>query len=383
VGRHGAGEDAALSLLRILKAFCLAPPQAQHTVLADFFVPDVGECSPELEMCLEVAQMCLECCEWAKPFDLAQLRRIILVYKCNAHSYNHRGVGGAAIFPVGSKTNHSCNSNVFYSSTFDPPRGCWIARRDIQRGEELFLSYVTTSQPAPLRGRLLREQYLFQCSCELCAFAIDVYRGLPCPACLPRQEADSESIRCLSPEAETAAGGFVFKDMQPGVKKPWECDRCGSCFTEHQLGLSWRWEERLQQEVQMLDGGSGPDRDRVLLQHHARCRQILGPMHWCTKRVQYLLCLHIVSERFVTRQGLDQLGLHIEELWHWLERGAKYCAPAAYLEVILRRASELFFRFGRPATARDLAKRCWVETAASCGKESSEMSTLQAILEDW
>lgn len=216
----------------------------------------------------------------------------------------------------------------------------------------------------------------------MCTSAVDFYRGLPCPLCLPRLPETIETplgpLRLLSSEAEGAKDGFVFKNMKTSS---WQCDRCNKKFQDSDLGIAMEWEERLQQEVQMLEGGGGVDRERSLLQHLAHSLQVLGSQHWCSKRIQFLLCQYYAGEKYTTRYSLEQLESLIEALWKWLERGEEYFSPAAYLEVVLRRASEIFFKFGRVSLAQQYAERCYGETEASCGAKSEELCKLQALLQ--
>jgi len=67
-------EESALSILRFLKGFCLSPAAVRKEALETFFVPT--DCSKELDMCLEVADLCVKSCGWASDCTVEQLRKV-------------------------------------------------------------------------------------------------------------------------------------------------------------------------------------------------------------------------------------------------------------------------------------------------------------------
>lgn len=102
---------------------------------------------------------------------------------------NRNQVAGVAVVPSVALLNHSCIPNI--SIDFDRNQspagadcilcasgnevgsdkaGTWAratAKRDIQEGEELTISYVDRSESVAVRQRILR-QFCFQCSCPKC-----------------------------------------------------------------------------------------------------------------------------------------------------------------------------------------------------------------------
>jgi SET domain len=75
----------------------------------------------------------------------------------------------AAIFGLTSRINHSCdpNAEVACQGYMD----CHVdivARRDLEEGEELVISYLHKIQRRNRRQRLLHAKYLFWCKCHLC-----------------------------------------------------------------------------------------------------------------------------------------------------------------------------------------------------------------------
>jgi hypothetical protein len=73
---------------------------------------------------------------------------------------------GAAAYHELSMFNHSCLPNCvlsFVGSTIYIKTIC-----DIEKGEELTISYIDVSEPRAMRRKTLRERYFFTCTCPLC-----------------------------------------------------------------------------------------------------------------------------------------------------------------------------------------------------------------------
>ena len=75
---------------------------------------------------------------------------------------------GAAVFPLVSGINHSCDPNCEVAYVED--NGVMIvARRDVAAGEELTISYVDPEMDDEDRREELEETYGFECACPKCA----------------------------------------------------------------------------------------------------------------------------------------------------------------------------------------------------------------------
>ena len=75
---------------------------------------------------------------------------------------------GTGLFPVANCMNHSCAPNIA-SVTRAPDYSLeLVATRPIEKGEEMFISYIDEMLPREERRRLLKESYLFDCECEKC-----------------------------------------------------------------------------------------------------------------------------------------------------------------------------------------------------------------------
>ena len=85
---------------------------------------------------------------------------------------------GAAVFPLASSLNHSCDPNCEVAYV-DDARVLVVARRTLKPGEELTIAYVDVDADVGERRDELREVYGFECVCERCSreAAMDVARG--------------------------------------------------------------------------------------------------------------------------------------------------------------------------------------------------------------
>ncbi|KAI5359844.1 putative SET domain, tetratricopeptide-like helical domain superfamily [Septoria linicola] len=75
-------------------------------------------------------------------------------------------IGG--IFPLVSRINHSCLPNAQHAWSEKLKSMLVHAVRDIKNGEELTLSYLNAG-PSTTRQHILKENFRFQCTCELCS----------------------------------------------------------------------------------------------------------------------------------------------------------------------------------------------------------------------
>lgn len=87
-------------------------------------------------------------------------------------------VSALAIFPLLSKINHSCLPNVeVQHGLFKECIVDLVAKRNIEKGEELTVSYInlgldgTEIRTTAYRRKLLHSRYLFWCDCLLCSSA--------------------------------------------------------------------------------------------------------------------------------------------------------------------------------------------------------------------
>ena len=72
-----------------------------------------------------------------------------------------------------SKMNHECAPSGKVVCSFTDSTIDIVATREIQRGEELTLSYVDPKLDKAQRRRMLRDCYGFECKCKECTRCMD------------------------------------------------------------------------------------------------------------------------------------------------------------------------------------------------------------------
>ncbi|KAI0540839.1 hypothetical protein GGR58DRAFT_511335 [Xylaria digitata] len=79
---------------------------------------------------------------------------------------------GIGFDPLISSANHSCDPNV--SLAFNQPRHEIRALKKINAGEEIFVTYIDTTNPFGVRQAELKENYFFTCQCAKCKKGADL-----------------------------------------------------------------------------------------------------------------------------------------------------------------------------------------------------------------
>ncbi|XP_012944230.1 uncharacterized protein LOC101858898 [Aplysia californica] len=102
----------------------------------------------------------------------------------------------AALCPLHACSNHSClnNAEVCDLDINGRPGVQMIARRDIKKGEEIFITYIDTSMPKTLRKAWLFKSFNFWCQCKRCQFEGDT--PSECTHCLKKAPEDKKFAAC-------------------------------------------------------------------------------------------------------------------------------------------------------------------------------------------
>lgn len=95
-------------------------------------------------------------------FTLDEIMILCAKYMCNAFQFQDKPV----ILFTGTILNHSCLPNVIFGEKNN--QMCFMAIRDIQKGEEICDSYIDITMSTKQRKKELKEQYGFDCQCERC-----------------------------------------------------------------------------------------------------------------------------------------------------------------------------------------------------------------------
>jgi hypothetical protein len=75
---------------------------------------------------------------------------------------------GSAVYSASSLANHSCDPNADAAWPLGNARLRLTARRDVQAGEQVTISYIDASLEVEERRALLKHSYGFDCSCARC-----------------------------------------------------------------------------------------------------------------------------------------------------------------------------------------------------------------------
>lgn len=112
---------------------------------------------------------------------------------------------GVYYHPYAALINHSCDYNSVVG--FDGEELFIKAIRPIRKDEQIFISYIDTSEPFDARQSQLKERYYFKCRCSKCkqeARTINSSRSTGLPA---RTEAGQDAYNLMK-NAETAPHPF-------------------------------------------------------------------------------------------------------------------------------------------------------------------------------
>ena len=87
---------------------------------------------------------------------------------CNSFTITNSELNslGTGIYKTASMINHSCDPNCI--ALFNGPDICVRSIKEINPGDELFLTYVSLISPLEVRQSDLKEGYMFDCKCDVC-----------------------------------------------------------------------------------------------------------------------------------------------------------------------------------------------------------------------
>lgn len=116
---------------------------------------------------------------------------------------------GLVFDPLLSLINHSCEPNVFF--IFDDSKIKIVALTNLNKGQQIYVSYCYNSLPESLRRFDLKQRFFFTCQCKVCQKTPDRYMSLNCPHCQHKLE----SINLLK--------------LMDGPYKALDIQRCVNC----------------------------------------------------------------------------------------------------------------------------------------------------------
>eukprot|EP00771_Trimastix_marina_P000074 gnl/Trimastix_PCT/1078.p1 GENE.gnl/Trimastix_PCT/1078~~gnl/Trimastix_PCT/1078.p1 ORF type:complete len:527 (+),score=95.18 gnl/Trimastix_PCT/1078:1100-2680(+) len=162
---------------------------------------------------------------------------------------------GAALYYGASFINHACAPNCYYACD-DSGAMTVVASRNIQAGEQLFLSYTRFAKPRRTRRARLRACWLFDCACDRCAAPIERSEDRFLEGCMCRN-----------------CPGVCFP-VSVGPPLEWRCDTCArptpNTAQPHPLAESTILSEALLFAASRDSTGDSEGAQRVLVQRMGR-----------------------------------------------------------------------------------------------------------------
>ncbi|CAE8612912.1 unnamed protein product [Polarella glacialis] len=304
------------SLEDCLRGFCEAAPQVQRAVLDMHCVP-LDDASDLVQgVCLEVSRLAKE--PWALASDAPTLHSVWVIFQLNAHNF---GASSMALFELGSKLAHACESNTQYTSQRHPGFGSHVALRPIAEGELITTNYVSVYciMSTPRRQALLVQEKLFRCLCDRCVRP-DAARSVPCPGCHPRValHADEGSAMILHEDVAFPSSGAAVSYAVPFDSDSWWCPSCSRRWTAEEVyppdqeGTSGAAREAFVEDLSLsFDDLIGPcsataehslsvDDLGDVFESLTLARRSLGCRHWATVKLIACWC-HCMSQHMRQR----------------------------------------------------------------------------------
>ena len=282
-----------------VKSFCVASDFDQASVL-DCYSPspvDVGK-SGLLTVILAVVPLC-QMFSWASGMTAEVLEKVVLVKACNAHGFYGQGSGSAALYAIGSKMRHSCSPNVVYTSQRTKGVGTFIAKTNIEAGDELFISYIDHIRSTPMRQTLLIENYLFECKCDFCTTGTDRFRGINC--------------RC---------GGTLFRKQS---ERLWNCDACRIRLSDDEKPISDSEEAFIVKEAQKFLSSFQVESRSQSSSLVEKLTARLGPKHAITKLAEKsFLENHLLVSYPVVERHMDAIIHLTDSILDWCEHSPDF-----------------------------------------------------------
>ncbi|KAI4307314.1 hypothetical protein L6164_030517 [Bauhinia variegata] len=212
-------------------------------------------------------------------------------FACNAHTICDSELRplGTGLYPVISIINHSCLPNSVL--VFEGRSAVVRAVQHIPNGSEVLISYIETAGSSMTRQKVLKEQYLFTCTCPRC---VKVYDDI-------RESAILEGYRCKNEKCD----GFLLRAADG---KGFECQECGLVRNKEEI-------KKIAAEVKLLSEDKAPK-----LSSTGNCQEAVS-MYKMIEKLQTKLCHPFSISLMQTRDKILKL---LMELENWRE-ALEYC----------------------------------------------------------
>ena len=112
---------------------------------------------------------------------------------------------GLGLYQTIAFLNHSCNPNCI--AVFSGSKCDIRSIRDIELGEELYISYTELMRPQSVRREKLMKQYYFDCRCSRCLNEME-------------QGTEMNGLKCANKKCSNAVGFHLGRSLTKTTFKP-------------------------------------------------------------------------------------------------------------------------------------------------------------------
>ncbi|TKY74311.1 Histone-lysine N-methyltransferase ASHR1 [Spatholobus suberectus] len=202
-----------LCLRRKLQNDKIIPSTAMDNYnLVEALVAHISDITQEqLVLYAQMANLVNSILQWPE-INIKEIAENFSKLACNAHTICDSELRpvGTGLYPVISIINHSCLPNSVL--VFEGKSALVRAVQHIPTGTEVLISYIETAGSTMTRQKVLKEQYLFTCTCPRCSKG-GQYDDV-------QESAILEGYRCKSEKC----GGFLLRTTGG---KGFQCQGCG------------------------------------------------------------------------------------------------------------------------------------------------------------
>lgn len=237
------------------------------------------------------------CSELELGVDPLVVEELLQAWILNCFEHTSEPLGYSAYY-VSSFCSHSCYPNASWALGDDDDTHVLTARRDIELGDEVTISYLeehTLLECAEVRKKHLYDTKLFECTCERCEPAgsnEDPCRGFRCQACgicgvfhrLKEKKGQGlKGVNCLSCGKSVTAARAQDLMVAEAALQAWlqeldDCEENGQAISDVMKASELeRWLETIDDEREAL----------------------LGPQHWlCDKLWRFAISFYTDEEQW-------------------------------------------------------------------------------------
>ncbi|KAL9621830.1 MAG: hypothetical protein Q9160_003803 [Pyrenula sp. 1 TL-2023] len=125
---------------------------------------------------------------------------------------------GVWLHPLFARANHSCDYNATISFNTSSSTKL-VAVREIEKGEEILLPYIDSTQTFEYRQRELKSTYFFTCHCNVCVQGPSTFRDEFLVAPKNSDQVEAETVREVESQARDLMKSAKDEDPREALEK--------------------------------------------------------------------------------------------------------------------------------------------------------------------